>query len=72
MTKAKELREYSDEQLFHELATCRKELFRLRFQATTERLDTPSKLRELRREIARIKTILRERELAREREKSQK
>ncbi len=66
MTKAKELREYSDEQLFHELATCRKELFRLRFQATTERLDTPSSLRKLRKEIARIKTILRERELARE------
>jgi len=66
MTKAKELREMSDDQLHHELVTCQKELFRLRFQAATERLDAPSNLRKLRREIARIKTILRERELERE------
>lgn len=37
-------------------------LFKLRFQAATEKLDAPSSLRKLRREIARIKTVLRERE----------
>lgn len=64
MTKASELREMSDEQLGHELRETQSELFRLRFQAATERLDAPSNLEKLRRTVARIKTILRERELA--------
>ena len=63
MTKASELREMSDEQLGHELRETQEELFRLRFQAATERLDAPSNLQKLRRTVARIKTILREREL---------
>ncbi|MEQ9067872.1 MAG: 50S ribosomal protein L29 [Gimesia chilikensis] len=41
-----------------------KELFQLRFQAATERLDAPSNIKRLRREIARIQTIRRERELS--------
>lgn len=64
MTKASELREMSSEQLLLALREGRENLFRLRFQAETERLDAPSELRKNRREIARIKTILRERELA--------
>lgn len=64
MSKAKELREMSDEQLTAELQQTQNELFRLRFQASTEKLDAPSNLRKLRRTIARIKTILRERELS--------
>jgi len=64
MAKASELREMSDDQLVHELRTCEKELFRLRFQAATERLDAPSNLMKLRRDIARIMTLQRERELA--------
>ena len=64
MTKPSELREMSDDQLVHELRTCQQELFRLRFQAATERLDAPSNLMKLRRDIARILTIQRERELA--------
>jgi large subunit ribosomal protein L29 len=54
----------NDEQLAAELAQTRQELFRLRFQAATEKLDAPSNLKKLRREVARIKTIQRERELA--------
>ena len=64
MTKTGEFREMSDEQLRHELRETRQELFRLRFQGSSERLDAPSNLRKLRREIARIKTIQRERQLA--------
>jgi large subunit ribosomal protein L29 len=64
MSKAKELREMSSEQLTVELTQTQQELFRLRFQASTEKLDAPSNLKKLRRSIARIKTILREREIA--------
>lgn len=63
MTKATELREMSDEQLTFSLREAEQELFRLRFQAATEKLDAPSNLTRLRREIARIKTIQRQREL---------
>lgn len=64
MSKASELREMHEEQLAINLRETRKELFRLRFQAATEKLDAPSNLTKLRREIARILTIQRERELA--------
>ena len=64
MTKPGELREMSEDQLTFTLREAEKELFRLRFQAATEKLDAPSSLRKLRREIARIKTIQRQRELA--------
>lgn len=63
MSKATELREMSNEQLAVELTQTRQDLFRLRFQASTEKLDAPSNLRRLRRVIARIKTIQRQREL---------
>lgn len=64
MTKPKELRERSSEQLQFSIDEAQQQLFRLRFQSATEKLDAPSNLRKLRREIARLKTILRERELA--------
>ncbi|MAG92337.1 MAG: 50S ribosomal protein L29 [Planctomycetaceae bacterium] len=64
MSKPGELREMSDEQLSAEMRQTQQELFQLRFQAASERLDAPSSLQKLRREIARIKTILREREIA--------
>lgn len=60
MSKAKELREMNEEQLAAELKQTQQELFRLRFQASTEKLDAPSQLRKLRRSIARIKTVLHE------------
>ena len=64
MSKADEFREMSDEQLTHELRETQQELFRLRFQSASERLDAPSNLTRLRKRVARIKTLQRERELA--------
>lgn len=61
MAKAKELREMSDEQLNFSLKEAREELFKLKFQASTEKIDAPSNLRKMRREIARLQTILGER-----------
>lgn len=55
--KARELREMSDEQLGLTLNETAKNLFHLRIQAQTERLDAPSELRKARRLLARIKTI---------------
>ena len=64
MTTAVELKEMSDEQLEFALKEAQQELFRLRFQASTEKLDAPSNLKKLRREIARVKTIQGERQRA--------
>lgn len=61
--KAKTLRELSSDELQRKLAELKEELFNLRFQAATGQLDNPMRLREVRRDIARVKTILREREL---------
>ncbi len=58
-----ELREMSSEQLGVELAASQKELFQLRIQSSTEKLDAPSSIRRLRRQIARIKTIIHQRDL---------
>ncbi len=57
MTKATELRGMSDEQLRLTLKEATENLFRLRLQAETERLDAPSELKKHRRLIARIHTI---------------
>jgi len=62
--KANEVREMSQEQLQLTLKDLQDGLFRLRFQATTEKLEAPSEIRKAKRDIARVKTILRERELA--------
>jgi large subunit ribosomal protein L29 len=62
--KPEEYRGMSDEQLALTLREELKNLFHLRFQSATERLETPSEIRKSKREIARIKTIQRERELA--------
>lgn len=64
MSKAKEIREMSSDQLVFSLREAQEGLFHLRIQASTEKLDAPSNLKKLRREIARIKTIQRQRELA--------
>ncbi|MFN9721131.1 MAG: 50S ribosomal protein L29 [Planctomycetota bacterium] len=63
MSKASAIREMSDEQLQHELRETQQSLFRLRVKAATERNDVPSNARKLRRQIARIATVLRQREL---------
>jgi large subunit ribosomal protein L29 len=64
MSKASELWEMNNEQLGLALEEIKANLFKLRFQAATEKLDAPSQLMKLRREVARIKTIQRQRELA--------
>ena len=61
--KTAEYRGMSDEQLSLSLKDLVKNLFHLRFQSATERLETPSEIRKAKREIARLKTIQREREL---------
>jgi large subunit ribosomal protein L29 len=66
MTKASELREMSDEQLELTLKETANNLFHLRLQAQTERLDAPSELRKQRRTIARIQTIQNQRKRAAE------
>lgn len=64
----KEIREKQTDSLKHELADRQKHLFTLRGQAVTEKLEDPSQIRKTRKEIARIKTVLRERELAAKKE----
>jgi large subunit ribosomal protein L29 len=61
--KSAEYRQLTDEQLELSLKEVVKNLFHLRFQSATERLETPSELRKAKREVARIQTIKRERQL---------
>lgn len=61
--KAQEIRNLSDAELEKKLADLKEELFNLRFQMTTGQLDNVMRLREVKRSIARVKTIQREREL---------
>ena len=63
-TKPLEFRAMSDEQLELTLKDTIKNLFHLRIQSSTERLETPSEIKRARREVARIKTIQHERRLA--------
>ena len=58
-----ELNAKSLEELQSDLVAAKKELFNLRFQHVTGQLENPVKMRELKRNIARVKTILREKEL---------
>lgn len=67
--KAKELaqvREYSDVELEARVKTLKEELFNLRFQLATRQLDNPMRIREVKKDIARVKTIQREREIRRQ------
>ena len=60
---AAELRSSSPEELISKLAEAKEELFNLRFQSATGQLESHGRLRAVRKEIARIYTVLREREL---------
>jgi large subunit ribosomal protein L29 len=62
-TTAAELRELTDEELVLRVREAKEELFNLRFQMATGQLDNNRRLRTVRRDIARIYTIMREREL---------
>ncbi|MFL5328141.1 MAG: 50S ribosomal protein L29 [Gemmataceae bacterium] len=61
--KARDLRSTADEELGNHLKETERRLFELRFQSATDRLETPSAIRKAKRDIARIRTIQREREL---------
>ncbi len=61
MVNATDLRTKSDDELSVELANLKKEQFNLRFQAATNQLEKPSRVREVRRTIAQIKTLQGER-----------
>lgn len=61
--KAKEIRQMSDKELNEKLMDLKSELFNLRFQLATGQLDNPMRIKAVRKDIARIKTIMREREL---------
>ena len=63
MTKASELRELNDAELVQKLAEAKEEHFNLRFQSATGQLDNSARIGDIRREVARINTLLREREI---------
>ncbi len=60
---AEEMREMTDEDLRARVAELEEERFRLRFRSATEPLESPLRLRVIRRDIARLRTVLRERAL---------
>ncbi len=59
--KTEEVRSKTDAELEYDLEQMQKELFELRFKAGVESIQSPARIRQLRRTIARVKTILRER-----------
>ena len=61
--KANEYKKMTSSDLEKELVELKSELFKLRFQLATNGLDNPMKIKEVKKDIARIKTVLREREL---------
>ena len=61
MAQTDELRKQSDDQLVEQLAELKREQFNLRFQAATNQIEKPSRVREVRRNIARIRTLQNER-----------
>ncbi len=61
--KIKDLRELSTKELEGKILESKKELFSLRMKQSTGTLDKPSRIKELRKDVARMKTILKEREL---------
>ncbi len=64
MSKIEDLRQKSDDQLDEELTSLKREQFNLRFQAATNQLEAPARIREVRRTIAKIKTLQGERSRA--------
>lgn len=61
--KASELRNLTTAEIEQKISGFKEELFNLRFQLATGQLDNPTRIRDVRKEIARAKTVLREREL---------
>jgi len=61
--KAKEIREMTNQELTEQLKSIKEELFNLRFQQATGQLENPMRIKEIKKDYARVKTILRQREL---------
>ena len=61
--KVKEIRELTTEQIVAKIKESKEELFNLRFQQATGNLEKPSRIRDLRHTVARMKTVLKEREI---------
>jgi large subunit ribosomal protein L29 len=68
VTRPSELRDVPDDELRARLDSSKEELFNLRFQLATGQLDNPMRIKEVRHEIARLMTVLTERQLAAEQE----
>lgn len=64
--KLDKMREMTEQELNNEVLKLKQELFNLRFQHVTGQLENPIKMRDVKRDIARLKTILREKELKKE------
>jgi large subunit ribosomal protein L29 len=64
VTKITDLKVKTDDQLVEQLGELKREAFNLRFQAATSQLEKPSRVREVRRDIARIKTLQAQRNVA--------
>jgi large subunit ribosomal protein L29 len=64
--KAEDIRELTDSQIVERMGELREELFKLRFRSATMELENPGLIQTIRKDIARMNTILRERELAAE------
>ena len=64
MTKAVDIRDMSTDDIKTRIADAQEELFRLRFRGATQQLENPALIKSLRRDVARMRTILREREMA--------
>jgi large subunit ribosomal protein L29 len=65
-SKAAELRDLPDDELVARMDSAKEELFNLRFQLATGQLDNPARMKEVRHDLARIATVLREREIEQE------
>jgi large subunit ribosomal protein L29 len=66
VTRVAELRDLGDQELLERLESNKEELFNLRFQLATGQLDNPMRIKEVRHDVARILTVLRERQIGAE------
>jgi large subunit ribosomal protein L29 len=66
VAKVREIRDLGELELMERLESLKEELFNLRFQLATGQLDNPMRIKQVRHEVARILTVLREREIAAE------
>jgi large subunit ribosomal protein L29 len=64
--KAAEIRDWNEAEIQDRIGQIREELFRLRFRSATQELENPALVKQLRRDLARLKTVLRQRELGQE------